>query len=349
MSDLIEKLFQYAPHLADGATHSQDHVMICCPFHGESTPSLSIATFKPVFICFACKTSGHIAQLFRIAGVPRAVLDVLLPKTDYDREKKSIKGKMRNGIDPFKGKHVLNEAILDYYRLAPMELVRNGYAYETLQHFEVGFDNQNMRITYPLRTANGDLVGISGRTVLGVEPRYKVYDRELKEREDFRVPDSYSMEEAKSAVLWHAHVIRPFFFKKNSGKNDITITEGFKACMWTWQAGIEDTVALVGSYLTPVHAELIARATRKVTLFLDNNEAGWKGTRRAGHALLKKGVEVCVAKYPDQREQPDDLSYDEIAYAVIDQVSFPEWLRTHPEYETPQQLLKKYRKAEYSP
>lgn len=276
--------------------------------------------------CHACETSGHLSQLLRRYGLGSAAIDIILPRGERQKPE-SIVEKIMRGKDPFRGQYILDEGILDRYRMVPVSLRNAGYTQKTLRHFEVGFDQQHLRITYPLRTVFGDLVGISGRAAInGVEPRYKIYDRELKTRTDYPVPEDYTMEEVKSAVLWHAHVVRPLFFLKNSGAEALTITEGFKATMWTYQAGVRDTVALVGSYLTPVHAELIARATKKVVLFLDNNAAGYKGTERAGRLLLKKGVEVCVASYPDQREQPDDLSADEVTKAVNTPQSLRSWL-----------------------
>lgn len=331
MSDSpVEALLRLAPQLAEGAKYGQGHVMVRCPFHSggkERTPSMSLCTWKPVFVCFACEVSGHLSRLLRHFGMGKAAIDILLPRDAKRHKQETVAAKIMAGKDPFKGSYVLDDGLLDRYRMKPTSLFNAGFKEETLHHFEVGYDRAHLRITYPLRTVFGDLVGISGRSIVeGVEPRYKIYDYELKSRTDYPVPDSYSMEEIKSAVLWHAHIVRPLFFLHDRGKVAMTITEGFKATMWTWQAGHRDTVALVGSYLTPIHAELIARATRRVVLFLDNNEAGKKGTERAGRALIQKGVEVCVARYPDQREQPDNLSPEEVSSAILDPHSFRGWL-----------------------
>jgi DNA primase len=329
----IDTLFAIAPHLREDMKPGQNHVMVRCPFHAggaEKTPSCSISTFKPVFWCFGCKESGHLSRLLRHFGLSKTAIDAILPRDEsYQAEEHTLAARMLKGLDPFRGRYVLNEEILDAYRMRPRQLVRAGFDTDTLRHFEVGFDDANMRITFPLRSVFGDLLGISGRTVIGADQKYRIYDWELKSRPDFKVPAEYTMEESKSAVLWHGHVVRPFFFLRNSGKEDIVITEGFKACMWTWQAGIQDVVALVGSYLTDVHAELLARATRKITLFLDNNEAGIKGTHGAANRLLKKGIDVAVATYPDHREQPDDFSPQEVQQALREKEAYRHWAARH--------------------
>lgn len=350
----LDKLFDIAPQLTDGMKRGAGHVMVRCPYHGgghERTPSMAISTLKPVWFCHACKASGHLSQILRSFGVPRAMIDVLLPRDDkgqYERGSSSLAAKILRGKNPFRGKYILDEAVLDYYRLAPTTLLRAGFAKETLRHFEVGYDEQNVRITFPLRTVLGDLVGISGRSLYDeIEPRYKLYDAELIKRKDFHIPKDYSMEEVKRALLWHGHIVRPLFFIPNNGKQEIIITEGFKACMWTWQNGFEDTIAIMGSYLTQQQAELLSRATRRITLFLDNNEAGVQGTCFAGFALLQKGVEVRVARYPDQRQQPDSLSTEELHQTLTQTWSFREWLAAHLTHELRQKILHKKAKDAY--
>lgn len=347
--EIIEKLLEIAPELGNNLKRGQDYVLVTCPFHGggqEKTPSLSISTWKPVFLCHGCKEAGHVSQLFRHYGLSREHIDVIIPRTEYTKEKTGpVAAKLHKNQDPFRGKYILHEDILDAYRLKPTSLERDGYHEMTLRHFEVGYDSKNIRITYPLRTVFGELVGISGRTIIeGVEPRYKIYDGELKEREDFKIPKDYTMSEVKSSILWHGHVVRPLLFLHDKADTELIITEGFKACMWVWQAGHEDVVALVGSYLTPFHAELIARATRRALLFLDADEAGIKGTRWGGRLLTEKGVAVRVASYPEGAKQPDDLTKEGVAHAIEQAQSLRRWSAQHPEQESFSKLLKQTKK-----
>ena len=299
--------------------------------------------------CHGCHESGHVARLLRHFGVTQRTIDVILPRDDsYKKEQNPVAAKMRYGISLFRGQFVLDEAILDYYRLMPTSLKNAGFHPDTLRHFEVGFDNKNQRITYPLRSVFGELVGVSGGTIIGANPKYSIYDKELKERTDIQVPPDYTMEEAKGGLLWHGHIVRPLFFLQNDGHEEMVLTEGFKACMWTWQAGIQDVVALVGSYVTPTHAELIARATRSVTMLLDNNPAGIHGTHQGACALLRKGVDVYVAAYPDTygepnaREQPDDHADWEVRCMVAERMPYREWAKNHREPEDPRRLRKRW-------
>ncbi len=200
-----EILLDLAPQLRETMKPGPGYIMVCCPFHQEKTPSLAISLEIPCWFCHGCKTSGHIAQLLKWAGLSPSAINTLLPKRDPNetagrrKPHNKVAAKMLYGKDPFRGEFILDETILDQYRLAPMKLVESGYEMETLRHFEVGFDTRNLNITFPLRNVYGELVGISGRTVIdGDGGRYHLYVRELKERPDIQIPDNYSMESVKS-------------------------------------------------------------------------------------------------------------------------------------------------------
>jgi DNA primase len=335
MTDVASALFSLAPGLQANSKRGSGYVMIQCPFHGsgqEKTPSCSVSLEKPVFFCHACQASGHLSKILKSFGLGREGVSTILKATGMDKPgpalsaRGKVAARLTASTNVYRGPFILDEDILDDYRMAPKALMRQGFDKRTLRHFEVGYDVSNMRITFPIRNIYGELVGISGRAILDYqEPRYKIYDSEMKLRDGFHIPEDYSMEEVKDAVLWHAHVVRPFFYTNTEQDEPFIVTEGFKACMWTWQAGYQSTVALIGAYLTGLHAELIASTVQYVILFLDNNEAGWRGTVRAGRILSQYGIDVRVAAYPDEREQPDDLTTEEVRLSIKNAERYIHW------------------------
>lgn len=329
--DIVESLFSVAPHLREGSKATSSYVLIRCPFHGgglEKTPSCGVSREKPLFHCYACHEAGHISKLFRRYGATKELIDLFISQAGMSGHHQKAKAgkvgaKLVIGEDPFRGKFILDDELIDRYRVASTELLSQGFEKRTLRHFEVGVDRDNLRITFPLRNLYGELVGISGRSLIeGMEPRYKIYVSELTSRKDFYVPPDYTMDAVKEAILWHAHIIRPILFRE---EGDIIVTEGFKAAMWVWQAGYQNVVALIGSSLSDYHAEILATYTREVVLFLDNNEAGLKGTYYSARKLERKGLIPRMAYYPDARGQPDDLERDEVKLAIEEARSHREW------------------------
>lgn len=352
MRSLDDVLFDIAPGLADHARVSSNRVMICCPFHEETGPSCSISQEAPVFNCFGCGESGHLSKLLRHLGMPKVSIDLTLESMGFGgayegkaKEAKERKAKGRvgatidnTGIDPYRAEYVLDEDILNIYRSAPTELLAKGFAEKTLRHFEVGFDHTYGRITFPLRSRYGELVGISGRDTWGMtQAKYKIYDKELIRRTDFRVPETYTMDAVKQTLFWHGHIVLPLM---TDAKNDtVILAEGFKATMWIYQAGYTPVMGLVGASLSAYHTELLCRYVRRVILFLDNNNAGWLGTHAAARRLQEKGLIVDVARYPDDRGQPDDLTKkSEVISAIKNRQPYNEWTTEHVDDPKAQQL-----------
>lgn len=324
--NIEDVLRELAPHALVEATFSTNFVMVRCPFHGggvERTPSCSVSRVKPVFFCHACLTGGSVKKFLRQLGAPKETANAAVAKINYDYSEYGD-GKSSHSIftgrNPYRGKFILDDDILDGWRLRPETLYRAGFKERTLRHFEVGVDHVMARITFPLRNLYGDLVGVSGRTMVkGVEPRYKIYSATDLAR--FGVSPQYTTTSIKGAVLWHAHLTFPICFRETS---PIVVVEGFKAAMWVWQAGIHNVVALVGAHLTKLQAELLARTASEVTLFLDNNEAGREGTHSAAAHLVSKNI-VKVATYPDLREQPDALHDAEVHQAINSATHYVKW------------------------
>lgn len=335
MRDIITSLFAVAPSLGEGSRATSGYVLVRCPFHGggqEKTPSMSVSREKPIYFCHSCGESGHISKVFRLFGASKEAVDLYLANAGMNIPYQKapigkVAGQYVKGLDPFKGNFILDDEILDAYRQAPTSLREAGFSLRTMRHFEVGYDMSQMRITYPIRNIYGDLIGVSGRAIIdGMEPRYKIYKQELIDRKDFRVPPAYSMDSAKEATMWHAHIVCPYLLGNNA---PLVIVEGFKACMWVWQSGYQATVALVGAYLSDFHSEIVATHTREAVLFLDNNEAGYKGAFFGARKLLERGVDVRIVQYPDSRPQPDDLSPEEVIDSIDNAVTYSAWRGEH--------------------
>jgi DNA primase len=184
---------------------------------------------------------------------------------------------------------------------------------------DVGIDEKHQRITFPLRDLEGTLVGISGRDFTETARlRYKVYDLEY---ETFGLPRH---ETFKSHLLWNGHVVYPQMFHQ---RMPLIGVEGFKACMKVVQAGAFNTSAILGSKVSDRQRWQMERMSSEIWLWFDNNESGMRGTVISGMQL---GLPVRVVPYPDEREQPSDLTIEEIQLALATTKDFTRWLLDTP-------------------
>jgi hypothetical protein len=286
-----------------------------CPFHKggmEQNPSFYISLKTGQFFCHSCKARGTFVQFLKRFNAPPTLIDSIL---ELGRREPEYKQRVKLGAGI--GEHVLNEGLLGVFQYCPTDLVKEGFDEKLLQELEVGFDKAEKRIIFPIRDLYGSLVGLSGRTVIGEYPRYKVYkspDILKYAPDDHKVKARYRAYDIKNHDhLWNMHSVYPSAF---FGELDtVIVVEGYKACIWMLQQGFENVVALQGSSLTQAQGQLLGRLGTTIILFLDNNKAGKEGTYTAGWWLRRRGLHVLAVTYPDwcdEHAQPDDLEQPDI-------------------------------------
>jgi DNA primase len=296
-----------------------ENIQATCPFHAigdRVTTTFSMSLARGVWFCFSCHEKGNLQSFLKKMGVGRAVVEhkyrYLIDELERSRPLPPDPLRMRIfSRDP------LPEALLGIFDYCPLALVNEGFTEETLQAFDVGYDETHHRITFPLRDLHGQLVGFSGRTIYKeVQPRYKIYDYEYEQW------NLAKHETPRSAILWNAHNVYPEIFFTSNPK--VALVEGFKACMWVVQAGFQNTVALLGSFLTDEHQWILERMGAEVYVFLDNDPAGWKGREYIGKALSKT-LKVNIVEYDEEIHQPDGMSQEAVLQALSGAKEFHRW------------------------
>jgi len=332
-----------APYLDGNIKSSGPHnIMARCPFHEDSSPSFAINTENGLWICHGCGLKGGLANFLRFAGVSRSLIDSMIDplREDLELHKERVQREERYRFkvgNPFQSEVILPEAILGTFDYKPRALVAKDFDPKLLRQMEIGYDRTNDRIMYPIRDLYGNLVGVSGRTVIGAEPRYKVYRGGRRVDGHFRTgdfgeffDDQFPGYEIKSRnFLWNAHAVYPVALHSQIAESlDLIIVEGFKACLWVIQHGWPNTVALMGSSMTKSQADVVKRLTDTVTLFLDNDKAGRMATYRIGRWLSRSlDVTVCQPWHPFFK-QPDYLSGSGLRKVFGSKTRFERWART---------------------
>ena len=286
-----------------------------CPFHKggmEKNPSFYISLKTGVFYCHSCKAKGTFIQFLKRFNAPPTLIDSIL-----ELGRREPKYKARVKLSPGIGEHVLNEGLLGVFQYCPTDLVKEGFDAKLLQKLEVGFDKNEMRIIFPIRDLYGNLIGLSGRTVTNDYPRYKVYkstDILKYAPDDPEVIARYKVYDVKNHDhLWNLHNVYPSAFYGDT--DTLIIVEGYKACIWLLQQGLDNVVALQGSSITQAQCQLLGRLGVTIIMFLDNDQAGKDGTYTAGYWIRKRGLRVLAVTYPewcDETTQPDNLEQPEI-------------------------------------
>jgi len=308
-----------------------ENVMAVCPFHmkadgsEEKSPSFAMSLTTGLWFCHSCQARGNLFTFLRDVGNSREYIE-----RRYQPLINAAKSNLPPPKDPLRldvfSNTPLPEGLLGIFENCPLALLDAGFDESTLKSFDVGFDDAHMRITYPLRDLGGALVGVSGGTVQNALPKYKIYDKEYP---TWGLPERINWN--KASVLWNAHAVYPeTYFQTAPGP--VAVVEGFKACMWVWQAGIRNVVALLGNYLSYEQQWILERMGAPVYLFLDNNGPGRKGQLKAAEKL-RYSTRVHMVEYPErlleeEDAQPDSCTPEEVIEQVRNASDYFAW-RAH--------------------
>lgn len=301
-----------------------------CPFHNEKTPSFYVDEQKGMFYCFGCKAGGDAFKFVQmIEGVDfREALEKLAQETGVELPER---GPVHR---PSKDLIEVNRLALSYFRnqLAGPPLAylqRRGLEEATIERYALGFapkrwdglvnflkrhdvplklgleagvlaekdgrvyDRLRARVVFPIRDPMGRVVAFTGRALSDEDaPKY------------LNTPESDVFK--KNRLLYGYPEAR----KSIRERKRAIVVEGLFDVLTLAQMGWTETVAVLGSALSPEQARLLERAeAERLYLAFDADEAG----RRATLAGLDVGVArrflTFAVLLPEGRD-PGDLLTD---------------------------------------
>jgi DNA primase len=297
-----------------------------CPFHDERTPSFHIETQRKVYYCFGCEAAGDVfsfVQAVEGLNFPGAMeflaarYNVALESEDEDpaaarrRERRERLLELVSRSARFYERTLwgspdgapalaylrardLDEPVLREFRVgyAPpggqltrlwreqqipeQDLLDAGLA----QRCDDGSLREcfRARISFPLSDLRGRIVGFGARALGEREPKY------------LNSPDCAIYR--KGRHLYGAHQARPHATRAAS----VILTEGYTDVIAMHQAGLQNTVGLMGTALTDEQLAELARMAATVTLALDGDRAGAAAMLRAAEHASQRKLTLRVAK-----------------------------------------------------
>lgn len=311
-----------------------------CPFHHEKTPSFSVDSVNQFYKCFSCGATGDVitfVEKYENLDFVQAVellaknAGMEMPKLENspDLEKKKIERE--------KILQALRQAALFYHKCLMSEqgkicrnyLEKRGVSKKSIQNFGIGyspdfnsvlvhlqklgfdleilkkagiadvssegktFDAYAQRLIFPLINTFGEVIGFSGR-ILDNKPFAK-----YKNTAQTVVFD-------KSKVVFAINLIKKLRNELHSNVPRIILVEGQLDVVSMHQAGFNNTVACLGTAVTPLHAKELKKMTDNVIILLDGDSAGQKATLRTIDVLKPSGLSIKVATLPDGMD-PDEF------------------------------------------
>ena len=316
-----------------------------CPFHDERTPSFSVNVEQKLYHCFGCGEGGDaigFVQQTEALDFPGAVeflaarYGVELKREEEDPQAEERRRRRERMLKLLERATVFYERYL--WEAAEAEPARRylagrGLSDEVLRDFRIGyapkawdrvmlaaqrdgFNEQELagaglgrrgrqggfgdlfrgRIMFPLADTRGRVLGFGARAMRDDQrPKYMNTpegDLYHKRRQLFGI------DRARAAAAKARQLI---------------VVEGYTDVLALHAGGVTNSVAIMGTALTPEQFAELARAAGQdgtVVLALDADRAGLDAMLRAARAAEEKRVELMVVELPEGKD-PADLAADE--------------------------------------
>jgi DNA primase len=288
-----------------------------CPFHDEKSPSFVVSPQKQIYHCFGCGAGGDAVKFvmeYEKLNYPEA-LEKLANSYNFtlsytDNKHNKPRSKLMDRVNEWY-QHLLssNKTALSYLKdrgiyESSIEKFGVGYAPDSSstinfiksQHFNmgeavemgiVGYNSERNqtyarfieRITFPIYSTNGTLVGFGGRTITNHQAKY------------VNSPETPYFN--KSRLLYAYHLARQAIYKHK----EIIITEGYLDVIMLHQAGFTNAVATLGTALTNEHLPLLRKGDPKIVMAYDGDKAGRAAALKASKLLSASGFDGGVVVF----------------------------------------------------
>ncbi|WP_417333323.1 DNA primase [Halarcobacter sp.] len=323
--DVVDVVSQFLELKKSGANFKA-----CCPFHGEDTPSFVVSPQKQIYHCFGCGAGGDSIKFvmeYEKLSYPEALeklasmYNVTLTYDNTNQQRQDTKV-LEEANKFYQKLFVSNTTAKEYIK-------SRGISEFSIEKFEIGYapysnDTINFlknnhlnlaeakdlglidtghnglyarfieRITFPIYSISGKIVGFGGRTISGHNAKY------------INSPQTKLFN--KSKLLYGYNLAKENIYKKNR----MIVTEGYLDVIMLHQAGFNTAVATLGTALTKDHLPLLRRGEPQVILAYDGDKAGLNAAYKASVMLSQGDFEGGVVIFGEGKDPADMVNEGKI-------------------------------------
>lgn len=344
--NIVEIIKHYLTLNRKGANY-----LAICPFHHDTSPSLTINENKNIFKCFVCGVSGNgISFVQKKENITFYQAIIKIAKL-FDMDKKLIDEYSNHNEKDFKNErlYLLNKRYLELCQSFLMNeiyknssvnkyLIKRNITKEIIDKFGIGYNpdgiktlyelltNENNtyinlpqdeifnrqelldanisfinkngnivdtfinRLVFSIKDKNGNIVGFSGRSMQGQEPKY--------------------LNTSKTKIFNKNEILYNWSNIKNDDniQNKLYLVEGFMDVIALYKIGINNVVATMGTAFTENHLQLLkSKNINTIILAFDNDNAGINAILTHGNLLIQHFNIFVLNSYDSQYKDLDEV------------------------------------------
>ncbi|HHO42321.1 MAG TPA: DNA primase [Epsilonproteobacteria bacterium] len=320
--DIVDVVGNYVELKKTGANYKA-----CCPFHGEKTASFVVSPSKQIYHCFGCQVGGDaikfVMEIEKIS-YPEAIeklasnynftLQYTQNMSDYS-DIKTILERLQQWYSKnltkdqeaqqYLHQRGISQASIELFGLgcvgqgSSVMAFLNGILAPLPKAQEAGvlatgesglYARLTERITFPIYSASGAIVGFGGRT-MGNHPAKYINSPQTKLFN-------------KSRLLYGYHLAKESIYRNKK----IIICEGYLDVIMLHQGGFKEAVATMGTALTKEHLPLLRKGDPQVILAYDGDDAGVNAALKAATLLSQSGFDGGVVLFPNGQDPADMIT-----------------------------------------
>ena len=300
--DVVDVVGSYLELKKAGANYKAS-----CPFHDEKSASFTVSPSKQIFHCFGCQVGGDsisFVMKYENLNYPEALekladtYNFTLTHTDnkHNKPRSQVMDKLNEYYQNLLTSHQSASTYVKERGIYESSVEKFGIGYapdsnSTINYIQkqmftmkeavdmgvVGYDGGRYfarfieRVTFPIHSANGSIVGFGGRTITGHQAKY------------VNSPETAFFN--KSRLLYAYHHAKQTIHKIH----EIIITEGYLDVIMLHQAGFNHAVATLGTALTQEHLPLLRKGSPNIVMAYDGDKAGRAAALKASKLLSAGG------------------------------------------------------------
>jgi DNA primase len=325
--DIVDIISNYIEIKKAGANFKAN-----CPFHGENTPSFVISPTKQIYHCFGCGVGGDAIQFvkeYEKLNYPEA-LEKIASMMNFSltyTKGTSDHNETRRVLEQVQEWYYKN---LDLNSIAKRYIQNRGITQQSIERFGIGFVGQSYelmnflsanflpipkaqeagvvaqrdgggfyarlteRITFPIYSPSGAIVGFGGRTITNHPAKY------------INSPQTKLFN--KSQLLYGYSKAKEHVYRNKK----LIVCEGYLDVIMFHQAGFQEAVATLGTALTEEHLPILRKGEPKIILAYDGDKAGVAAALKASIILTEGGFDGSVVLFPNGADPADMIAENKI-------------------------------------
>ncbi|MBI5588209.1 MAG: DNA primase [Deltaproteobacteria bacterium] len=327
-ASIVQVISEYVPLTKRGINH-----VGLCPFHSEKTPSFTVSETKKIFYCFGCNATGNaITFVMKKDGIafPEAVRSIAR------RYGISVPEERGGAADTREPLYQALKLAVEYFsrelkesdgRSGKEYLIKRGFDGEIASRFHIGYspdrwdglvvflrkrgvtmeaaekaglvvkkkdgtsyyDRFRGRLIFPITDSKGRVTGFGGRALDDTTlPKY------------LNSPESPVFK--KGETLYGFYQARQSISKEGSA----IVVEGYFDLLAMHKHGFTNSVATMGTALTPEQIRVLKGYASTVYALFDSDQAGKNAAIRSLNLFLNEEV-TCRAVLLAQGKDPDEF------------------------------------------